>query len=147
MEKEEEEIRVVEMPKGVVHYHGDWIRRLFIASAALFLFAIPLAGNVLPFGTNVQIGASILLVVLAGLTNPHGSFWIYCDAAFAALSVFLLESAAIFYFRSDSAALFVVRETGAILLLFALYFSIKTARAMLLHTVGVSEKENEFREE
>jgi hypothetical protein len=132
-------------PNGsVAHYHGDMVRRLFIAAAAVSLFVIPLWGNILPFGTGVQISAAILLVVLAGLTNPHGPFWIYCDILFAAVSVFLLESAAIYYFQIDSLMLFVTREAAAILLLFALYYAVKTARAMWLHTVGHEGSLHEF---
>lgn len=120
------------------------VRRLFIASAAISLFIIPLWGNILPFGTGAQIAAAVLLAVLAGLTNPHGPFWVYCDIVVAAGSVFLLESTAIYYYAIDSFVLFMVREIEAIILLFALYYGVKTARAMWLHTVGHEGSLHEF---
>jgi hypothetical protein len=136
--------RIPLLPESVPHYHGDKVRRLFIASAALSLIVIPLWGNILPFGMAAQISAALLLVLLAGFTNPHGRFWIACDIAIAAVSVFLLESAAIIYFHTDSSVLFFAREAEAILLLFALYYGVKTLRAMLLHTVGAEPTEEEF---
>ena len=66
------------------------------------------------------------------------------DVVVSGLGVFLLESAAISFYAADTAQLFVAREVGALILLFAFYFSIKTLRAMMLGKVGKMERPWEF---
>lgn len=120
----------------IPHYYGDFVRQLFVATAALAAVAIPVWGDLLPIGTALQVAAIIALVMLAGLTNPHGRLVMIYNATVATLGVFLLEVTAITYYSSQPFTLFAVREVAAILLLFAMYFSIKTMRAMSLGKLG-----------
>lgn len=130
----------------IAHYYGDYVRMFFLGTAALSFVAIPVFGNVLPFGTLVQVSAGLLLVLLAGLTHPHSRMLQLYDAAVAGLGVLLLESAAISFYSIDSVQLFAVREASALMLLFAFYYSIKTLRAMSLGKVGQEERPWEFEE-
>lgn len=130
--------------KRVPHYHGDPVRQLFVFIAVLSAVVLPLWGNLLPFGTMFQIVGALILVLLAGLTNPHGTIVAIVDVVFAAAGAFLFEAAAIYFYDVDPMKLFLVREIVAILFLFALYFSVKTLRAMLLGQVGHIAPQGEF---
>lgn len=128
----------------IPHYYGDYVRALFLAVAVLSAVAIPVFGDLLPFGTLPQVAATILLVLLAGLTNPHSRMLLLYDAVVAGIGVLLLETVAISLYRADSFELFVAREAAALAMLFAFYFSIKTLRAMALGKVGKLERPWEF---
>src|SRR3989344_2815957 len=132
------------LPRNIHHYHGDIVRELFLITAVISFIAIPLWGDLLPLGTTVEVLSGILLVLLAGLTNPHGRWVLVCDAVVAGVGILLLETVAITFYFSDSFALFFFREVGAILLLFAFYYSVKTVRAMSLGKVGRKETPSEF---
>ena len=123
----------------ILHYYGDPMRRLFVVAALIFVIAVPLWGDLLPFGENahlLQIAIAIGLVILAGLTNPRSIAIFAVTMVAAALGTFLLEASAISFFPIDSFLLFSAREVAAIVLLFALYFSVKTLRAMMVGSIG-----------
>lgn len=128
----------------IPHYYGDYVRDLFVATAVLSAVALPVFGDLLPFGTLAQVGSALLLVLLAGLTNPHGRMLMLYNVIVSGVGVLLLESAAISLYSSDSVELFVSREVASVLLLFAFYFGIKTMRAMSLGKLGKTEKPWEF---
>lgn len=128
----------------IAHYHGDRVRELFLAGAVLSFVALPIWGNLLPFGTFVQVSAGLLLVLLAGLTNPHSKGVLMLDTLFSGLSVLLLESAAISLRATETWPLFIIREVSALLLLIAFYFCVKTLRAMSLGKIGKPGDPNEF---
>ena len=115
--------------RHVEHYYGDRVRELFVATAVVSLVCIPLWGDLLPFGTFVQILAPLVLVLLAGLTNPFGTMIHVYDAIVAALGTILVEYTAVELYHVQSVELFAAREVAALLLLFAFYWSVKTARA------------------
>lgn len=130
----------------IPHYYGDYIRPLFILTAILALVATPLWGDLLPFGPVAQVGASVLLVLLAGLTNAKSMYIMAADATVSAVSVFLLEIAAIGLRTSSTMELFAAREVCAILMLGALYFSVKTLRGMITGKTGHPDSPLEFEE-
>src|SRR3989338_11021214 len=84
----------------IEHYYGDYVRALFLGVAVLSAVAIPLFGDLLPFGTFAQVGCALLLVLLAGLTNPHSRVLMVYDVVVSGLGVFLLESAAISFYSA-----------------------------------------------
>ena len=131
----------------IPHYYGDYVRQFFVAAAALSVLAIPVWGDLLPFGTLVQVGSAVVLVLLAGLTNPHGRGTLLLDAAVAGLGLLFIEAAAISFYQTQPFMLFVAREAVALLLLFAFYFSVKTVRAMSMRQVGHPFKVGEFDEQ
>ncbi len=51
------------------HYHGDYVRMLFIAAAVL-LFVTQFTGDDLPFTPGTSLIIVVALVVAAGITNP-----------------------------------------------------------------------------
>ena len=125
--------------KNILHYYGDSVRQLFVLSALIFVVVVPLWGDLLPFGAQgalLQIAIAIGLVILAGFTSPRSMLSIVLDLFAAGIGAFLLEAAAISFYRTDSWLLFFARELVAVMLLFALYFSVKTLRAMLVGSIG-----------
>ncbi|MDO8481597.1 MAG: hypothetical protein Q7S75_00765 [bacterium] len=131
----------------IAHYYGEPIRILFVMTAALIVIAVPVTGNLLPFGTFFEVASAIVLVMLAGFIHPHGRWTIMLNVIVSAIGVLLLETAAVSFYQSDSFWLFLIREISAIMLLFALYFSIKTLRSMALHKIGKPDSLREFDEE
>lgn len=131
----------------ITHYHGDIVRSIFFIVVAFSFLVVPLWGHLLPFGNMFEIAAGISFVVLAGLTNPHSRGVMYLNIAAAALGAFLFELAAISFRSTDPIQLLFVREAAAVLLLTALYFSIKTARAMRLGKIGEVSRPWEFEKE
>lgn len=121
---------------SIPHYYGDPVRQLFLAAAALSVIAAPFFPNILPFNTAQNVLFIVILVVAAALTNPRKRWTAFVDATIAAYGVIVTESIAIEEFGSSSWPLFFARELLAIAFLFALYYSVKTIRAMVLHQLG-----------
>lgn len=128
----------------VPHYYGDRIREIFLAIAVLSIVVLPLWDNVLPLSIRTQLLGALLLVFLAGLTNPHSKLIMILNVCVAGIGAFLYETTAIYFYDTDSIILFMIREIAAILFLFALYFGVKSARSMLLGIVGHTTLAGEF---
>ncbi|MBY0539257.1 hypothetical protein K2P56_02375 [Patescibacteria group bacterium] len=130
--------------KNIPHYYGDSVRNMFIASAVIYAIALPLFGSLLPLSVYVGIGIVLLLVFLAGITNPHSQILMFINAGVAGIGVYLMQTAAISGFGVDSTALFVLRQMVVILLLIAFYDAVKTARNMLIGKIGTAPQPGEF---
>lgn len=134
---------------GIPHYYGDTVRQLFIATAVLSFIVVPLWGDLLPFvGVVPQVAAALLLVLLAGFTSAHNQLVMIANATVSGVSVLLIESTAIALRGQGehASALFYAREAAVLLLIAALYFSIKTIRAMMTGKLGHADTSLEFDE-
>ncbi len=138
------EIRTILRLHSVPHYYGDNVRMLLLLSAIVSVVAIPLVGNLLPFGIMPQVGVALLLVLLAGLTNPHGRIVMLCNAIVSGVGLLMLESVVISLYPNVTAGLFIVSEAVCLMLLFAFYYSVKTLRAFSLGKLGKWEQPQEF---
>ncbi len=88
--------------QNIPHYWGDVVRVLFVLAAALSIVAIPLLGDLLPYGSLVEIVGAVILVVFAALTNPHSQSIMAINAIVAAVGVVLYEQAAVaLYFANE----------------------------------------------
>ena len=114
--------------------------------AVLSFIAIPLFGDFLPFGPIPQVGAGIVLILLAGLTHAKSTFVLIADATFSGVSVLLLETVAIMTRATQSMPLFAARELGVVIMLVAFYLSVKTARNILTGKIGRPDSPLEFEE-
>lgn len=130
----------------VRHYYGDTVRVIFIAIAVLVGIAVPLTGNM---EAGIAFGGPtiILLVVLAGLTHPHGSAILTLNAIVSAVGLFLAEMFAIAAYSAENVPAFIALEVVAVLFLAALYFSVKNVRALLTGRIGRSDSLAEFERE
>ncbi len=134
-------------PFGTVrHYYGDAVRILFVAAAILTGVAIPLSGEL---QSGIVLGAPIIvaLLVLAGLTNPHGRSVLIANAIASGLGVVISQYIAIQAYDQDFFSFFAFMEFISILMMAALYFSVKNVRAMASHKIGQIDGVGEFDEE
>lgn len=119
--------------RHIPHYHGDAVRMLFVVGAVVLIIAQS-TGAVLPLSTGGTIITAILLVIMAGITNP-AQYWIHwMNAAVAVMGTLVFGTAAINHYRAGSNIFdpsFVYIETIALLSLFALYFTTRTIRGLL----------------
>ena len=129
------------MPKQIPHYYGDRVRALFIVAAALWLLVLPFYPSILPFYPFLQVPFIVLLVIFAALTSPKKMWVMMYNVLLAALGVVIFEITAIYFFQEGTIFEFLIREVLVILFLAALYFSLKTVRAMYSHQIG---KKSEF---
>lgn len=130
----------------IPHYYGDFVRTCFITMAILSFVAMPLVGDLLPLGIFAQVGAALLLVLLAALTSARNVLIMIANATVAGVSVLLLEFFAVLLQHSQTPQLFFAREAGVLLMLAALYWSVKTIRAMLSGKIGHADSSLEFDE-
>ena len=117
--------------------------------AILSFVVTPLWGSLLPFSIGIQIAAALLLVLLAGFTSAHNQLVMIANATIAGISVLLLESYAVIQHVPNAingTQLFIAREAGVLLMLAALYWSIKTLRAMMSGKIGHPDSPLEFDE-
>lgn len=129
---------------SIPHYHGDKVRFLFLAVAVLGFVGIPFWGHLVPFGTLFEVIGGLVLIVLAGLMSPRGKGVMTLSVVVAAFGAFLLEVSAISFHDQDSLQLLLARQTGALLLGGALYFAVKTLRAMAQGKIGEWPRPWEF---
>lgn len=131
----------------IPHYHGDGVRICFIAAAILMTAITPFSSTVVPLTIIALITGVVLLVVFAALTHPHGPWIMAINAMLSATGAAIFETFAIVSFQNESWVAFVVQEFIVVLFLFALYFAMRTLRAMMLHQVGKQGRFGEFENE
>lgn len=134
------------MSMPISHYYGDAVRQFFFGLAALITVCIPFSGN-LQLGLIVGIPSIVILVVLAGFTNPRGIVVMVANSIVAAVGVFLVEGIAIVTYGNGNYIPFALLECMSVLFIVALYFSVKTVRAMLAHQVGHNDQWHDFEDE
>lgn len=123
---------VINIPprREIRHYHGDNVRVLFVVSAVVLIVAQS-TGAELPLSTTGAVISAVLLVVVAGITNPAQGWIHWLNAFIAIIGTLLFGTAAIDRYRSglnifDSSFAYI--EALALLSLIALYFTTRTIR-------------------
>jgi len=132
---------------GVPHYYGDIVRQLLISAAALVLLGAPFYAEDLRAELPFEIMGAIVFVALGALLNPHSKLAIFANVIAAGVGSVVYETWALYQYEDSTWTQFILREVIAIILLVAFYFSMKTARAFLLHKVGKRDEAGEFDEE
>ena len=128
----------------IPHYYGDFVRKLFLFLAALILVIEPFLARSLPWILPFEIAGAVVLVFLAALTSPTKQMVMVANAFAAAIGMIGFEAIALYSFFSGSVPLFLAREIFAVMCLLALYFSVKTIRAMVLGIIGTRAVTGEF---
>lgn len=123
--------------RAIPHYHGDEVRVLFFVSAIVLIVARS-TGADLPLSTLGTVVSAVVLVIVAGITNP-AQYWIhFANASIAIVGALLFGTTAIDHYRAGESLLhpsFVYVEALAILSLMALYFTTRTIR-------GINQRSN-----
>lgn len=128
----------------IPHYYGDYVRSVFVVIGALMLILAPIFSNSAPQLLPFQIGGAIILVFLAGLTSPKKQWVMILNACAAAAGIVVFESVALAAYDAGAWISFIALEVVTISFLVALYFSVKTVRAMFQGKIGKRSTFGEF---
>lgn len=116
------------------HYYGDAVRFLFMLAAIIMLVTLPFLSGKLPVPIYVSILVILLIGILAGITNPLQKWISVLNAVIAvgASSIFEYYAVKSLVAYQVTTLYFITNQVLAFVFLFALYYSIKTLRAMYL---------------
>lgn len=116
------------------HYYGDLVRFLFMLAAIIMLVTLPFLIGKLPVPLYASILAILAIGVLAGITNPLQKWISILNGAISFAALFVFEYYAVNSLTTSGAGnlYFITNQLLALVFLFALYYSIKTIRAMYL---------------
>lgn len=128
----------------VPHYYGDIVRRIFLAAAAILLVTSPFLASASALALPLALSAALILAGLAALTSPRKRWVMAVDAVIAGAGVVVAEIFAIAAWGASAIVAFLISEALAIAFLFALYYGVKTVRAMVLGQIGRDPSSGEF---
>ncbi len=117
------------------HYYGDTVRILFMVAGGILLGLSPSHPELLPFSPLAITLAVLFVAIFAGITNPK-QFWIVVvDTVVSALGLAVFEYFAVESYRSGVPVgniIFLAQQLLALVFFFALYYSSKSLRGMLV---------------
>lgn len=117
---------------NIPHYHGDIVRRLFLAAGVITLISVALNNDFLLFSPAVTFVIALLFIFAAALTAPK-QHWDEVFNVFVSLfGLAIFEFVAIVDYPHATFTWFLVRQGLAIIFAFALYFSAKTLRGAII---------------
>lgn len=123
--------------REIPHYHGDKVRMLFFVGAVVLIVAQS-TGAELPLSTTGAVTSAVLLVIVAGITNPAQG-WIHWLNAFISLyGTFLFGTTAVAHYRAGISVFdpsFAFVEALTFISLAALYFTTRTIRGFHMRLV------------
>lgn len=120
--------------RKIPHYYGNNVRVIFVISAIVLIIAQS-TGADLPLSTKGAVFGAIVLVILAGITNPAQGWIHWANEFMAMFGVLLFGTSAIDHYRAGLSVFdssFAYIETLALLSLLALYFTTRTVRGFYL---------------
>ena len=144
-------IKTTEATPHIPHYFGNIVRRLFILVGLIILFVLPFFKNFLPVANVIVIIAVVFLGTFAAMTNPLLPSTNRVNVAIAAIGLVVFENMAVSSYGAVPFEQSLLYQALAIIFLFALYFGVKTLRAMSLGQItpetvqgeGIEENETE----
>lgn len=119
----------------IPHYYGDIVRRLFLISGVIVLITLPFNNNILPIHISLTTLLVIILIFFAAITNPFQKWVAFVNVGISILAVLTFEYFAVSGYSGEEINLFMVRQILSVIFFFALYYSGKTLRAMLLKQI------------
>ncbi len=126
-------VDIVSPRRTVPHYHGDEVRTLFFVSAIVLVVAQS-TGAELPLSSVGTVASAVVLVIMAGITNPAQYGIHFMNALISVSGALLFGITAIDKYRAGMRLLdssFVYVEVLALFSLSALYFTTRTIRGLL----------------
>jgi len=120
--------------RRIPHYHGNETRVIFFAGAVVLIVAQS-TGAELPLSTFGAVLSAVLLVIVAGITNPAQGWIHWLNEFIAIYGTLLFGTTAVEHYRSGTSVLepsFLFIETLALLSLVGLYFTTRTIRGFHL---------------
>ena len=129
---------IAQKTKDLRHYYGDYVRNMFLIGGIVVLLSLPLFTHLLTTSIGYSIAVVTVLVVAAGLANPVQKWTMILNIVVAATAIVFFEHQALLIERMATHVdlhknIFLLESHAlALLFLFALYYSIKTARGRFL---------------
>lgn len=133
MDGEENKIEAIQEKYGKAHYHGDMVRKLFVAAGAVMIITLPFLSHRLPLPPFFSALFIVILGSAAGFVSPKSKWIIPANFVISAFGVLVFEYFAVSAYQKYSLAdsLFLTDQILALIFLFALYYSAKTFRSKL----------------
>ncbi|KND48152.1 MAG: hypothetical protein AB201_00965 [Parcubacteria bacterium C7867-006] len=117
-----------------MHYYGDRVRMLYIGMSVILLVMSPFVQNRLPYPALLSIFAVLFLTMVAGLISPKAKAIIILNFLVSVTAIIVFGKEAIVSYSHNLSDIFfwgnVVLSVASI---FALYYSSKTLRGVLLY--------------
>lgn len=116
------------------HYYGDLVRILFMTAAIIMIVTLPFLTPDLPIPFLISIFAILIIGILAGITNPLQKWTTITDTIISTIGLLVFEYFAVTTYieKSYTNLFFITNQILAVIFLFALYYTTKTLRAMVL---------------
>ncbi len=121
--------------KKAKHYYGDTVRQLFLAGGIIILVAMPFYNNIIPADPILVTVLVVILALAAAITTIEKVWIMLINSIISAMFVVMFETYSVIYYVNDGTVLLLIRQAIALIFLFALYYSVKTLRAMFLHQI------------
>ncbi|MFB6212855.1 MAG: hypothetical protein ABEI53_03530 [Candidatus Magasanikbacteria bacterium] len=116
------------------HYYGDAVRNAFFVGVLLMAVSLPFFVELVPWSPYISLFVIVVLDLVAGLISPKQKLIITFDLLISLGASLVFEYYAIVSYAQYSAgsAFFWVNQILALTFLFALYYSAKTFRGVVL---------------
>jgi hypothetical protein len=118
----------------IPHYYGHIVRRLFVVAGIIMLIGLPFFASIVAGGVLTAILGILILGLYAGLTTPKHKWIMWGDVVLSVIGSIVFEVIAIDLYRTSRVvdSYFVFNQSLALVFFLALYFGVKTFRAMIL---------------
>lgn len=110
------------------HYYGDTVRRIFLSAALVMTVTLPFFADSVPVPLELSIFSIPILVLAAGLTNPHQHWVAWGNVVLAVFASMVFQYYAVLAQSDGDVWYFAVNQILTILFLFAVYYGVKTVR-------------------
>lgn len=119
--------------RAPAHYYGDVVRALFLA-AAIVMFIGAFTATGLPLPTIASICWIVVLVLIAGLTNPiqRGVQWVNVIISVIGVLIFGGDAFSRFHTFTDLFGKGIFIAAVGLIFILSLYFATRTLRAHIL---------------
>ncbi len=121
----------------MLHYYGDLVRRMFFFGAVIMLVTLPFFRDLVPVHVSISSFMIVALTLIAALTNPVSKevAWLNVMVSAAAIVVFeyyAVQTLSLGDWDFKLTSFFWTNHVLAVDFVFALYYSAKTLRGMMI---------------
>lgn len=131
----------------ISHYYGDTVRRLFLMLAVVLLIIAPILGDASVLLFVLDVVGAFILIALSALTSPRNKIVMVANSAASFIGAIIFELLALAAYRAEAILPMLGLQAIALALIFTLYLSLKTVRAMEMGIIGKRDLPGEFMEE
>ena len=125
------------LEKHPPHYYGDYVREIFFVASIIMLLGLPFFAEYIELTVFAAALGAVVIGIFAGLTSPRQRSIMIFNICVSAIASIIFELYAIEWHKKIGAIdlYFFFNQVLAVLFFIALYFGVKTFRAMLSSVV------------